>query len=125
MIRIDFARAAKLADQRRTWKEYSLSERRGQAERRGAGHISGKLGLPYVQETIEGKDVILVEHGMKSLESTAFKWTKTDPPPRNGSLYSSKLGSFFTILSAALPLPPGYLNGLFIVSICTSFYLGH
>jgi len=41
-------------------------------------------------------------------------YTNTDPPPKNGSLNSSKSGIRGAITLIERLLPPGYLSGLFI-----------
>jgi hypothetical protein len=77
MIRNDFARSVKLAELRSKQREYSLDERKAQAERRSVNR--DRLGLPKVVEQIMSKDVIEAPTGMKSAESKAFGLTKTDP----------------------------------------------
>lgn len=77
MIRNDIARIVKLADKRERQKNYSLAERKAQAEQRSVNR--DRLGLPKVVETISRKDVIAAPIGMKSAESKAFSQTKTDP----------------------------------------------
>ncbi len=77
MIRNDFARSVKLAELRQRQKEYSLDERKAQAEKRNVNR--DRLGLPKVQEQITSKDVIAAPIGCKSAESKAFSLTKTDP----------------------------------------------
>jgi hypothetical protein len=81
MIRNDFARSVKLAELRSKQREYSLDERKAQAEKRSGGRKSycDRLGLPKVVEQIMSKDVIEAPIGMKSAESKAFGLTKTDP----------------------------------------------
>jgi hypothetical protein len=76
MIRNDFARSVKLAELRSKQREYSLDERKAQAEKRSVNR--DKLGLPLVREQIMSKDVIEAPIGMKSAESKAFGLTKTD-----------------------------------------------
>jgi hypothetical protein len=76
MIRNDFARHVKLADKRDRQKEYSLSERKAQAERRVVNR--DRLGLPEVREVISHKDIIPAPMGIKSLETKTFSQTKTD-----------------------------------------------
>jgi hypothetical protein len=77
MIRNDYARHVKLADLRQRQKDYSLAERKAQAERRQTNR--DRLGLPLAKEEISVKDVIPAPIGCKSAESKAFGLTKTDP----------------------------------------------
>jgi hypothetical protein len=77
MIRNDYARHVKLADLRQRQKDYSLAERKAQAEKRVVNR--DRLGLPKVAEEITSKDVIAAPIGCKSAESKAFGQTKTDP----------------------------------------------
>ena len=39
----------------------------------------------------------------------------TDPPPKKGSLYSSKYGKKYCKKEIALDFPPGYRNGDLII----------
>lgn len=77
MIRNDIAQIVKLANKRDVQKNYSLEERKAQAEKRSVNR--DRLGLPMVKEVISHKDVIPAPIGMKSAESKAFGQTKTDP----------------------------------------------
>jgi hypothetical protein len=77
MIRNDYARHVKLADLRNRQREYSLEERKAQAEKRVVNR--DRLGLPKVVEEITSKDVVAAPIGCKSAESKAFGLTKTDP----------------------------------------------
>jgi hypothetical protein len=76
MIRNDYARHVKLADLRQRQKDYSLAERKAQAEKRVVNR--DRLGLPLAKEEISVKDVIPAPIGCKSAESKAFGLTKTD-----------------------------------------------
>ena len=66
-------------------------------------------GVVFTAEVFTKPEVVLPEY-------KGLTYTKTDPPPKNGSLNSSKSGIIFAIFSTALLFPPGYLNGLFIIS---------
>lgn len=77
MIRNDFARSVKLANKRDVQKDYSLEDRKAQADKRDVNR--DRLGLPLVKEIISHKDVIAAPIGMKSAESKTFSQTKTDP----------------------------------------------
>lgn len=77
MIRNDIARIVKLDDKRQRQKEYSLDERKTQAEQRSVNR--DRLGLPLVKEVISHKDIIAAPIGIKSTEARVFSQTKTDP----------------------------------------------